>query len=174
MKNSSKSGFSLIETIIAIAILVMVITGPLALSSQSLKAASAAKNNFIVANLAQEGIELIRLYRTNNVLQGRSSWLSDLSAVCQTTNCYVDAKNFYGDNSNFILTQCGGACPVLKIDANGFYNYTVGTNTIFTRTIRLTSISADIERIKVTITWNSNTGGQSLVVEEIMHNWLTL
>lgn len=184
IKKSLKHGFSLVETMITISVLVLVITGPLTLASQSLKAASAAKNNFIAANLAQEGIELIRLYRTNNILQGRG-WMEGLlppgPAECQSANgCYIDARNF-------ILYKCSGPpiysgsnCPLLKADSsNGFYNYTSGNITIFQRTIRLTkigvtSLNDDIIRLNVTITWSSNTGMQSLSVEEIILNGLRL
>ena len=184
MKKALKRGFSLIETMIAISVLVLVITGPLTLAAQSLKAASAAKNNLIAANLAQEGIELIRLYRTNNILQGRG-WMEGLlppgPAECQSpaNGCYIDALNFDGSTQNFEIKNCSGGfypngCPLLKMNARNFYNYTSGNTTIFQRTIRLKKIDDDIVRINVTINWKGNTGGKSLSVEEIILNWLRL
>lgn len=177
LKNK-KYGFTLIETIFAIAILLLVITGPLALSSQSLKAASAAKDNFIAANLAQEGIELIRSYRINNVIQDEG-WMNDLidaTPSCRVSpGCYLDAKTIKvtGSSRNFDAKHCpGSVCPPLQIDSNGQYNYSSGATSIFTRTIRLSELLNDkIVRVTVTITWNDKYGSQSLVVEEIMHNW---
>jgi prepilin-type N-terminal cleavage/methylation domain-containing protein len=182
-----KYGFSLIETMIALSILVMVITGPLTLASYSLKSASRAKDNFIAANLAQEGIELIRHYWTNNIIQCSvncdTAWLDDLRspgpAECQTgKGCYIDAKNINGDGTQFILNKCtGSSCPPLNIDTGGFYNYSAvtGTNKVsnFTRTIIITPITPDVSaRVRVEITWKEHGGTQSLVVEEIIFNWL--
>lgn len=167
--NKLKKGFSLIETMVAITVLVMVITGPITLAANSLKSASISKNNFIAANLAQEGIELIRLYRTNNVVQGRE-WLDDLlppgpSECGSGQGCYIDAKNF-------TVNRCNGTCPNMKIDSSGFYNYAAGTDSIFVRTIRLTTIGSDTARVTVEIAWNERFGSQSLVLEEIIHNWI--
>ncbi len=179
-KNTYKKkhfGFSLIETIIAIAILTLVITGPLKLSSQSIKAASVAKNNFIAANLAQEGIELIRSYRVNNILQGQS-WLNDLidaTPSCRISpGCYLDSKTIKttGPTSNFDAKHCPSVCPQFLIDSNGIYNYSTGSASIFTREILMASIGADAVRVTVTMRWSEHGGAQSLRVDEIMHNWL--
>lgn len=170
MNIKNEKGFSLIETMVAITVLVMVITGPITLAANSLKSASVARNNFIAANLAQEGVELIRLYRTNNVIQGRS-WLDDIlppgpSECVSGLGCYIDSKTV-------TLGKCTGvSCPVLRIDSLGMYNYSTGTNTIFIRTIHINTINADTVRVTVTINWNERFGDQSVVLEEIMHNWI--
>ena len=163
----STRGFSLIETMVAITILVMVITGPITLASNSLKAASVSKNNFIASNLAQEGVELIRLLRTNNVIQG-NDWMQDIRNGQDNCNgsCYVDAKSL-------TLQHCTGQCPFLNIDSGGFYNYTSGTPTIFRRTISVQNVgAAGAYRIVVTIDWTERYGAQSIVLEEIIHDWI--
>lgn len=172
-----KKGFSLIETIIAISIFTIVITGPLTLSSRSLKAASAAKNNFIASMLAQEGIELIRSYRINNVLQGQT-WMNDLidaTPSCRLSpGCYVDSKTLRttGQTQNFDAKHCPSTCPVMLVDSNGIYNYSSGTASIFTRDILMNEVNQNMVRVIVTITWRDHGGAKSLRVEEIMHNWL--
>jgi len=70
----NKSGFSLLETTVAVAILIIAVVGPLTLASTSIKSFSQAKNGLLAASLAQEGIELVRNYRSSNVLGGRG-WL---------------------------------------------------------------------------------------------------
>ncbi len=161
---------------VAIAVLVMVITGPITLTANSLKSASIARNSFIAANLAQEGVELIRLYRTNNVIQGED-WMDDIRNGADNCNgsCYIDAKTLEADGSNFKLQHCAGQCPKLYIDSGGFYNYdTSGTETNFIRTISVQNISGtgDAYRVVVTMDWNERFGNQSIVLEEIMHNWI--
>ena len=178
MKNK-KFGFTLVETMVAITVLVMIITGPIALAVQSLKASSIAKNNFIATNLAQEGVELIRLYRANNVLQNQD-WLRDLVSAAPDCHvqpgCYVDAAEIKNtaNTSSLDVRHCpaGTGCPPLLMDANGFYNYSSGATTIFTRTIFMTAIPSDKVRIISTISWTERFGNQSFSVEEIMHNWL--
>lgn len=172
--NKLKSGFSLIETMVAIAVLVMVITGPITLAANSLKSASISKNNFIAANLAQEGIELMRLYRTNNAIQGKD-WLEDImppgpSEHCNGSSghtCYIDAKTFQ-------LNTCNGSkcAPALLIDSGGFYNYISGTASIFKRNIVVDTISGNAARVTVTIDWNERFGDQSITLEEIIHDWI--
>ena len=159
----------------------------MALSSHSLRAATDAKNNFIAANLAQEGIELIRSYRINNVIQG-SNWLNDLydaTPSCKSNEgCYLDAKYIKetGSTRNFDAKQCpgsgAGGCPFFQLDSNGQYNYSSGPSTIFKRKIKLTEITPNTKdlriRVTVTITWTDKYGAQSLVIEEIMHNWFVI
>lgn len=59
----SQSGFSLIETLVAITILLLVITGPIAISSQSARSASFSSEQVTAFLLAQEGVELIQKAR---------------------------------------------------------------------------------------------------------------
>src|SRR3989338_4478804 len=68
-KKNNNFGFTLLETIVAVSILVTAIVGPFSLASQSINAQGRAKNNLIAANLAQEGLELFRNYRANNILK---------------------------------------------------------------------------------------------------------
>ena len=63
MKNKNfidkyKKGFSLIETMVAIAILLIAIVGPMTLASNSLVASAIAKDQFIASFLAQEDFHL--------------------------------------------------------------------------------------------------------------------
>ncbi len=61
-------GFSLLETVVAVALLIGAVIGPVGLISRSLRSASFSGNDLIARNLAQEGIELFRAVRDNNVL----------------------------------------------------------------------------------------------------------
>ena len=170
---NNKKGFSLIETMVAIAVLVMVLTVPITLAANSLKSASIARNSFIAANLAQEGIELIRLYRTNNVIQCTSNcdnvWMNGIRNGADNCNgsCYIDAKTF-------TLQRCTGQCPFLNIDSNGFYGYSGGVATAFRRTISVQNIGGTLDafRVVVTMNWNERFGDQTIVLEEIIHNWI--
>ena len=59
MRTNHQQGFTLIETFIAISILLLAITGPLTLVSNSISDASYAANQITAFYLAQEGLELV-------------------------------------------------------------------------------------------------------------------
>ncbi|MDP3935061.1 MAG: prepilin-type N-terminal cleavage/methylation domain-containing protein, partial [Candidatus Giovannonibacteria bacterium] len=94
MKNqkskNKNSGFSLLETTVAIAILVASVIGPLSLASSSIKASSQAKNNLAAAGLTQEGVELMRNFRANNVFKG-FGWTAGMESCFSAAGCQIDA-----------------------------------------------------------------------------------
>ena len=165
MKNKKqKQGFSLLETTIAVAILVAAIVGPLSLSSQSIKTASLARNNTIVTNLAQEGLELIRNYRSNNVLEGRS-WTAGMNTCSSANGCRIDAVDLD-------IRNCTATCDLLKFDTDlHVYNYDTGSDSIFTRVIRLQDITPDEVKVTSLVTWSDRFGSHSFDISTSMFNW---
>lgn len=176
--NNFKKGFSLVETMVAISIIIFSILGPLTLTSFSLKASSTAKNNLIAGSLAQEGIELIRAKRGDNVLSGGSAnWLFGMGnpggsgTICfDARGCSIDAYDL-----NPQVCPSGASACILRFD--GVYNHKTGNpstnpDTIFKRIIKLTEINPGIEvRMIVTVSWVERFGNQSVTVEENMFNW---
>ncbi|MDD5397313.1 MAG: prepilin-type N-terminal cleavage/methylation domain-containing protein [Candidatus Moranbacteria bacterium] len=65
-KIQTKKGFSLVEVLVSILVLSFGIVGISSLMMQNIKASVEAKNQIIAAELAQEGIELVRNMRDNN------------------------------------------------------------------------------------------------------------
>lgn len=63
-----QNGFSLVETLVAISILLIVIVGPMTISSQSAKSASFASEQVQAFFLAQEGLELAQKARDELLL----------------------------------------------------------------------------------------------------------
>ncbi|MDQ5957709.1 MAG: hypothetical protein QG665_33, partial [Patescibacteria group bacterium] len=85
MKNKSKqSGFTLIETFVAVLILVFAVIAPLGLLARAISDGNFAKNQVIAYFLAQEGVELVINQRDKNVDRGEytlpdpDSWLNNL------------------------------------------------------------------------------------------------
>ncbi len=71
-----RAGFTLIETMAAIALLMLAILPPMELASQSLTAAYYSRDQITASYLAQEGIEIVRAVRDGNIIaiaQGNSS-----------------------------------------------------------------------------------------------------
>lgn len=128
-KNNNKRGFTLIEAMVAIAILLIAITGPLVLARQGLMSSRLAKNQIISFYLAQDAIEYVRSIRDSNFLSG-SNWLSNLSD-CVDGYCQVDV-------TTSTISSCGAQCPLLRKSVDGLYGYNSGWDeTGFRRNIRL-------------------------------------
>ncbi len=89
--------FTLVETLVAITILLIAIVGPLYTLHKSVLASYTARDKLIASALAQEGLEYIRAVRGDNYLSGRT-WLAGVdgtsngsnSANCISSSCTVD------------------------------------------------------------------------------------
>lgn len=158
----NRNGYTLLETIIALAVILGALVGPISLVIRGIYDFSFAKNKIIAINLAQEGIELIRVIRENNQIcleneRGRGSsrtWQTDydgrLPSSLLGVNRTADAINIrqYSCGSivirNPTLANLGAACATipLRADTNGNYGYAPGQPTIFSRCISITRPSA--------------------------------
>ena len=163
IKNRNR-GFSLLETTVAVAILVAAVIGPLTLASSSIKASSQAKNNLVAAGLAQEGVELMRNFRANNIFND-FSWTAGMDSCFSAAGCQIDAAILEID-------ACGASCSNLNFGQNsGLYSYGAGSPTIFIRTINIETVSANEIKINVSISWQEKFGQQKFELEEHLLNW---
>lgn len=101
MKNvNTQRGFTMIETLVAVFILMLAITGPLYFVSQSLQSAYYARDQVTAFYLTQESVELIKNIRDTNALTKTCDeaqyWLScndhvvdDLTACTGPYGCVV-------------------------------------------------------------------------------------
>lgn len=165
------TGFTLIESIVALAVVVTAMTGPFALASRSIFAAKFSKSKIITLHLAQEGVEIIRAFRENNLHAGQA-WDAGLAGgtyrvdlECLASLCTpAQAPQFQ---------PCSGVCPVLLFDGStGIYSYTSGDPAPYTRTVTIDRGIADQMRITATVTWTESGIARSVSVSEVFYNWL--
>lgn len=162
VEQQGKAGFTLLETVVALTVILAAVVGPVSLITKSLSAFSFSKNKLIAVNLAQEGIELARLIRENNIACAHASsneawpWNSDpAGGPLGRTRVKLDAQNMR-PTSDGVRNPCGSAVimsPVLSrscsepllyqsdpVLANaGTYGYQNGSPTIFSRCIDVVS-----------------------------------
>ena len=161
-------GFTLLETLVAVAILLMALLGPFSIAQQSLRSAYYARDQVTAYYLAQEGVEFVRAMRDQNYLAG-SDWLTGIGAVCTDVACTVDYPNF-------TYAACPqGVCPPLKVSSSGgLFNHTSGTDSQFTRQVKLTTSGTNpsIVIVSVTISWKSSGVSRVFTLQERLFNWL--
>lgn len=163
----SSKGFSLIESLVAIAVLILAVTGTLTIASKSIAISGQARDQVTATYLAEEGMEFVRNTRDNNVLAGRS-WVSGLGLCVGGPGCTVDVSS----NQNQV-SPCPGDCPPLRLSEEAIYNYSsFGSPTIFKRTISITELVSGKEMIvRVTMQWRRQLLERSLVIQEHLFDW---
>src|SRR3989344_4548933 len=128
------SGFTLVETLIAISILTIAILGPMSIAQSGLQAARYAESTATAQFLAKEGVEYVKSRIYSNMSTGKavlgSEWLKfgGASTACMNGNnsCVVDARPSAGTDIK-LEPQCkqdvtSSLCPNLYQDpVTGFY-----------------------------------------------------
>lgn len=141
MKKLSKnlSGQGLMEVIVAIAIITTGITGTVTLTYSNLRSNETSINQIIAANLAREGIEVVRNIRDENWLQG-NFWLLGLKNITSNTTDYDGNINFDKTTKRWSLdlTPNGINAGRLYLDTDGVYSHnTTGTITPYWRNVEV-------------------------------------
>lgn len=191
-KISSERGFTLTETIVALAIIIAAAVGPVYLVTRGLLNFSSAKNKLTAANLAQEGIELVRAVRDNNIIcdqqNGPPSW--DWNRDPDGGNLTNTTRE--PDVSQTVVISCGASSittPRLPIyigqslrrnSATGIYGYVGDIVTSFTRKvdIRVPAQNPDAgipssEQMDIvsTVEWKEGVTAKSVILRERLYNW---
>lgn len=162
MKHSR--GFTLIETMVAITVLLVSLAGPLTIATKGLSASIFARDQITAFYLAQEAIEFVRNQRdTYNLLQN-NGFLTEFSS-CISGTCRVDIRNS-------AIAACSGVCPPLRYNrSTGFYSYGSGEISRFTRSVSLESINSDETAVIVTVNWTSGLIGKTFTIRENLFDW---
>lgn len=176
-----QTGFSLVETLVAISILLIVIVGPMTISMQSAKSASFASEQVQAFFLAQEGLELAEKARDDlslsSTLFGGSEatpWAKfakpsgDYSAcLSMTTGCGLSWNRINAANlDNVIDCTTPSNCLLYRSDAEVrsrfSHNSTGAVETPFTRRIYFDNSINGAVHVKSVVTWRTG----SLVAEQ--------
>lgn len=189
---STKQGFTLVETLIAVFILSTSIAAPLTVASRALTTALVAKDQITAFYLAQDAVEYVRFARDTNRLAG-GNWITGAGGTGATINltpclnalgCYLDSTSISPAIPTVCPVPAGTSCTVstpttnasnLYFDnTNKRYTYTSSgnTKTFFTRKVTITNAVADEAVLTVTVYW-VDTGYvvRSVVISENLFNW---
>ncbi len=161
----SGAGFTLIEVLAAIFIMLVGVLGVFGLITRTVTFNSSVNSQLVASYLAQEGLEIVRNMRDTNFLKihkgAGGQWNDGLTACA--AGCGAD----YNDTT---LGSFGDT--LLKLD-NGFYTYDAGTDTIFTRKITIDSATGDLLKVAVDVSWQDKGNTRTVRGATELYNWLT-
>ena len=183
-KIQQSKGFTLIETMVAITILLTTIVGPMEIASQSLFSAFYSRDQITAYYLAQEGIEYIRNSRDNYYLDsansGNTNWPTAFS------DCVYDGTYSFGCRIDFNTgiiknDSLENASTTLNYDStSGTYSYADGGSpSKYTRIVTISpdpSTNPDHILVSSTVSWSgSYFSGEtkSFTIKETLYNWQT-
>ena len=181
----TQSGFSLVEVLVAISLLLIALVGPMTFFARSSQSTEVANDRAIATFLAQEGAELIQKKRDDRTLEhflnsGEDGWedfLSDVSQCMDASGCGVDIDTTAGDTTVQVINCSDNNC-VLSYDENAGrarYNHGSGEVTPYTRVIQLEAIDNREVEITSRVEWDSTSliGTQSVEVQTTIFNVYT-
>lgn len=168
---NSNTGLTLVETTVALGILMIGIIASLTLMIASFHYVERAEQEIVVVNLAREGIELVRALRSTEdgaavIFDGANS----------DEQFIVDSDTNYAFNFNFAVTapsveQCTECNLYLN---NGKYTHdSAGTPTIFKRMITLRDSGGNTsERTVISeVSWDVRGNNYKYTLEALLTNW---
>ncbi len=178
-------GFTLIETFVAITLLVAAVVGPLSIASSGLQAAMVGEDQVTASYLAQDSIEYIRYVRDTNRLAGNAwtNYLGNCISTDGSQSCFFDSTVGPDVSGNISACGSGGACPLMMYDTStGFYNYNAASQTnSATRFIRIVKILSPVctgalcnsneLAVTATVMWETGTASHTFSVRENLFAW---
>lgn len=160
-------GFTLIEVLVAIFILITAVVVPLTIGSKAFAYSNFVRDQSTASYLVQEAVEYIRLQRDNASLNPspNGAWFDFKSTI---SSCMSDPDDsdlggcrFDVRSSLPSIISCDGKCPSMYLDSDGnYYTYTDTSGKWFLRSVetRVEDEGTPLERVRVdvTILWNTN------------------
>jgi len=166
---NTQKGFTMVESLVAVTILVVAMAGPLTIAQKGLATASFAKDQVTAFFLAQDLVESILVQRSSNVIAG-DNWLTGLSS-CIGVVCSADTINW-------LPTVCAGGtgtCENLRFsNSTHMYGHDPGwTLTKFNREFTLSQVPLNSNELAldIKITWTTGLLSKEINIREHIFNW---
>lgn len=171
-------GFTLIEVVVSMALLVLVFGGLIGVMLLSQETKVSSKNNLIASNLAQEGINLVRFIRDQHYNNGDPNVFDTIYDVTGTPYKFTISTDVSGA---LLLTPVSSdttvkTSSILKV-FNHRYVYSVdpvAVSTPFRRLITTTYYPAAIPpylAVKSEVFWSSDSKQNTLTFNDDLTDW---
>ncbi|MBI3631498.1 MAG: prepilin-type N-terminal cleavage/methylation domain-containing protein [Candidatus Staskawiczbacteria bacterium] len=180
--NTKNKGFTLIELVISIAILIVAVIGVYNSFSTVVILTSSVSSRFTAAYLAQEGVEITRNMRDNNWLQKEQGREWNYGLLNCENGCEADYKTGTSVSANSGLIPLGDNYLKIKNDITDpakkvFYSYDSFGSFTATKFKRKITITPDpnplrpVLKVSVLVTWMEKEEPFSITVEEYLYDW---
>ncbi len=164
-------GFTLLETLVVIFIMVVVVVGVSSLLVQIIASISSSSLQLTASYLAQEGIEIVRNIRDSNYLEKRAG-----QPVLWDQG--IPAGTFGLDLNTRALPDSSCSGYGLKISSSNFYTCTSDPTAPFRRRVVISKSDLDgepstIERIEISsiVEWQEKGRVRTITVNEHLYDW---
>lgn len=182
-QNAHSRGFTLVETLVAISMLVTTIVAPLTIAADSLFQSRYARDQVIATYLAQETVEMVRYVRDKNLMEATINinnpanyWLNGIWLESSDDKwIYLDWASIRNSTAYYLCDNPDDpkSCPYLNY--NGIYtNQNVGDRTKFKRAVKITRNADNLDEIKIESRVYWQTGGNNLkyiTITSFLYNW---
>lgn len=173
-KINIQSGFTLLEALVAISILMVAVVAPITIAQKGLSSASYTKNQMIASYLAQDAMEYIKnrrdLKTINSTISERTDWLDGLE------DCFVTSDGWTEDGCSVDTVEDNikayDSTEFLRKDRiNKFYGHNIADDkTNFKRQVKIWKKEPNQEAVvKVTVSWGE--GENKIDVYSLMFNF---
>jgi Tfp pilus assembly protein PilV len=164
----NNNGFTIVETLVAIAILMISIAGPLTIAQKGLLASIYARDQVVASFLAQDAMEWLKNDRDDYIMQKNSAdffsdWVSSYGACSGPNMCNINTYN--GDK---YLTSGNEA---MYLSNTGYSPSNNGVKTQFSRSFYLVVNNSQLHDIDVIVRveWKNGTVENTVVLENQMY-----
>ncbi len=117
--SQNQKGFTLIETLLALFILTLSITGPVYIASVAFRNTIDSRDNITAQYLAEEVVEVIRNKRDKKLFTRAElvNWVSHVNTCNVNSPCHMEK-----DSSDYTFTNCTGGCPNISFNPTNNFN----------------------------------------------------
>jgi prepilin-type N-terminal cleavage/methylation domain-containing protein len=167
-RTSNNNGFTLIEVLMAMAIISIGLLGVIALVNQNLNANVVNKNYLVASMLAQEGLELVRNRRDANWINSAPHWYDGLADGLEGIDIFaIDPSGLFAVNNIYDAR--------LYRDGDGFFVHQSAGNseTVFFRLITIddSNLANGYLLVISELRWSSKSGESSYIADTMLYDW---
>lgn len=161
VKKITKKGFSLMEILLSLFLLSAGLTATAKLMLSGYKTSIDGRNSIVAAELVQEGIEIIRNHRDNNINMGRAAFnglTTNASFACPYLNLPVNTAADGATTSNLLACPFPGDYQLYYHPTDGFTYASAGAKkTLFRRRVTFLDNVSNPRTLRSVVIWGNAT-----------------
>lgn len=173
---TTEHGFTLIETFVAVALLMIALVGPLTLAQQAIIGGAVSAEQVTAFYLAQDAVEYIKNVRDSNVANN-DPWLQgiDTSGCLDASDpCRIDTSSSQPLSSAAQTCNTAEQCRLqYDVSTNRYGHNAAWNDSSFRREIAVTTLTAAEVLITVTVFWEAGKFSGSFTAQQTIFDLST-